>query len=183
MWSLQKKSCFRVLYWLVRLQSLCHTVCSGPADAAVVYPSSLSCWRLWPSRRQIKTRVAQQLIFGDIHRICRERGREHASVCYHVVAMALRVWKESRVSMTLPQRLQWLGETIQAFFFLFKFFSLSFCPSLPLFFCSDHRDCPVFSLLFLFYQIVQAPLLLSSTPPLLLSENYLGSVKSFLCSD
>lgn len=34
-----------------------------------------SHWRLWPSRRQNKSRVAQQLISAHIHKICCEWGR------------------------------------------------------------------------------------------------------------
>lgn len=64
---------------------------------------------------------------------------EREGACYHIVAMVPRVWKNSRVSMTLPRRLGWLDETSQAswctfpfifyfiyFFCIFQLFFLSF---------------------------------------------------------
>lgn len=114
-----------------------------------------SHWRLWPSRRRNRSRVTQRLISADIHKLCRERARVLASVWYRIITMALRIWKLSRVSMTLPQQLGWLGETRQAcwcifplFLKIFQLFFFSFGhpevhhpPRLPSFF----QACPQFS--------------------------------------
>lgn len=75
--------------------------------------------RSCPQRRHNKSTGAHRLIPADIHKICRERGREHDSVCYHIVAMVLRMWKHSRVPMTLPRQLGWLGKTSQASWCIF----------------------------------------------------------------
>lgn len=61
---------------------------------------------------------------------CRSEGRERDAELYHVVAMAPRIWKHSRVSMTLPRQLGWLGETSEASWCIFPlvfppFFHLS----------------------------------------------------------
>lgn len=42
-----------------------------------IYHSSPSCWRLWPSRRQIKA-VAQPPISSDIYKICTEQASQGA---------------------------------------------------------------------------------------------------------
>lgn len=102
--------------------------------------------RLQPSRCQNKSTVTQRLISADIHKIC----GEHASVCYRIVAMALGIWKHSRVSMTLPRQLGWLGETSQASWcifprFLKKALLATLPPSLPLCPSSFFQACPQFS--------------------------------------
>lgn len=101
-----------------------------------------SCQRLRPSRRHNKGRVAHQLIcswYSQNLQGASKRGRERYK---HIVAMVPVVWKNSRVSMTLPRRLGWLDETSQAswcicpllffFFCIFQLFFLSFAhPELP----------------------------------------------------
>lgn len=133
-----------------------HTVFHTCRHCSLLHHSFGPYWRLRPSSRRSKSRVAQRLISADIHKISRERGTEHASVCYHIVVMVLRIWKHSRVSMTLPRQLGWLGETSQAswciflslFFFFFGSFS-SFSPlatpKSPPLYPSFFQACPQFS--------------------------------------
>lgn len=98
----------------------------------------------------IKTGWHSSLSAADIHKICRERGRER---CNHIVAMVPRVWKNSRVSMTLPRRLGWLDETSQAswcispllFFFLHLSALLPLLPTQSFPSQAPFQACPQFS--------------------------------------
>lgn len=106
-----------------------------------IYHSSPSCWRLWPSRRQIKA-VPQPPISSDIYKICTEQASQGARLgvlasCCHG-AHGLETFESFHDIATATWMTWWNQRSIlihllpPTFFFFLSFCSSSSLLSTPL---------------------------------------------------